>query len=617
MPPQSDNAVIIDACVNVAEFEKSFERMERAAEGFAGKAQKQLDKVDGSLDKAAKNAKKFKIEPTTDGIEAAGRKLDNLNATIENQTKQLAQYRLSYERVCERFGAASNEALKLERKILQLEAAVDKNTKGSDEYAAALRDAERVMQTTAGAAGKMKKGTDEAGDSMEHSSKSTGVFDSALGNLVANGISAMISAMGNLLVQTKEYRRDLSFLEQNARDAGVSMEYLHKQSAKLYAVTGDNNEVVEALSNILATDFSEKGMAQAIDLLAGAVIKFPETMKIESLADSLQETIAAGEATGQFSELLSRLGVDVDKFNAKMARTSSESGRQKLALDTLRKEGLDQIWISYQQNNEQLMENAAANYNLQRTYADLSSQIEPIETMLRVTLAEALLNNKDSIGKIIAALGDFIEIGAKVFGALSELNPVLLLVGGALALIVVKAAGVALGANIMAGGVAAATKTLAVAGPAAATAGAQFLLLSTNILMVAAAVWLVTSGIAALINAIKGVPQNMTINTPTMPDINQMKGKMGYASGTRSAMPGWHWVGENGPELRSFSGGEQVLTAAQSQAAFSGRTSAAYSNTAYHDNRSFTFLVDSVGTLMRIEARFKNEKMQMRQGAVR
>lgn len=33
----------------------------------------------------------------------------------------------------------------------------------------------------------------------------------------------------------------------------------------------------------------------------------------------------------------------------------------------------------------------------------------------------------------------------------------------------------------------------------------------------------------------------------------------GYANGTRSASPGWHWVGEEGPELLKFSGGEQVV----------------------------------------------------------
>lgn len=38
----------------------------------------------------------------------------------------------------------------------------------------------------------------------------------------------------------------------------------------------------------------------------------------------------------------------------------------------------------------------------------------------------------------------------------------------------------------------------------------------------------------------------------------------GYASGTRSAASGLHWVGELGPELINFSGGERVYTAAES-----------------------------------------------------
>jgi TP901 family phage tail tape measure protein len=38
----------------------------------------------------------------------------------------------------------------------------------------------------------------------------------------------------------------------------------------------------------------------------------------------------------------------------------------------------------------------------------------------------------------------------------------------------------------------------------------------------------------------------------------------GYGGGTGSANPGWHWVGEHGPELRAFKGGETVLNAAQS-----------------------------------------------------
>ena len=42
-----------------------------------------------------------------------------------------------------------------------------------------------------------------------------------------------------------------------------------------------------------------------------------------------------------------------------------------------------------------------------------------------------------------------------------------------------------------------------------------------------------------------------------------VKRRRGYASGTSNAEPGWAMVGENGPELLYFHGGERVLTAAE------------------------------------------------------
>ncbi|MDX3555181.1 replication protein [Streptomyces europaeiscabiei] len=47
-------------------------------------------------------------------------------------------------------------------------------------------------------------------------------------------------------------------------------------------------------------------------------------------------------------------------------------------------------------------------------------------------------------------------------------------------------------------------------------------------------------------------------------------GFKGYAKGTRGATPGWAWVGELGPELVRFGGGEQVLNTQDSLRAASG-----------------------------------------------
>lgn len=46
---------------------------------------------------------------------------------------------------------------------------------------------------------------------------------------------------------------------------------------------------------------------------------------------------------------------------------------------------------------------------------------------------------------------------------------------------------------------------------------------------------------------------------------NESRGIGGYATGTRSAKPGLHWVGEEGPELMNFKGGEVVYNAEESR----------------------------------------------------
>jgi phage-related tail protein len=50
---------------------------------------------------------------------------------------------------------------------------------------------------------------------------------------------------------------------------------------------------------------------------------------------------------------------------------------------------------------------------------------------------------------------------------------------------------------------------------------------------------------------------NMTVITRTN---GENIGRVGYADGTDYATPGWHWVGEEGPEPVYFTGGEKVIS---------------------------------------------------------
>lgn len=611
----SNDGIVINANINIDRIQQAINKMKSLMEDFASSTIKSIKKADESLEEARKNAEKWKIEPTTEGLDDAQRELDRLNAIIVNQQSELSNVEREYARVSERYGETGNEALKLEKRMLNLETAIEKNIKKSDDFGAALADAQTVLDKASESAEKAGNAAKDAGKGMEDGSKGVKVFDVALGTFVGDALSKAVSKCQELLEQTKELRRDLSFLEQNTKNAGLSMEFMNTKAGELYAITGDTNEVVEALSNVLASGFDDaEKFAEAVDLLAGAVVKFPETIKIESLADALQETIATGEATGQFSELLGRLGVDVEKFNERLSRTRSEASRQNLALQTLRKEGLDELWESYKTGNSDMIEAEKANYNLQLRYVELAKSIEPIETKIKTTFAQVLLDHEDQILAIVDAAGEIIGVGANIIGFLSELNPAMVLVGGGLALIAVKAASTALGMKIVSMGTASATKALAAAGPAAAAAGSQFLILAADLLMVGAAVFLVTSGIAMLISAIRGVPMinTGTIQVPSMSELQSQVGA-GYARGTRSAAPGWRWVGENGPELMRFSGGESIYSAEQSRALISSNRPSG----TYVDNRQIIVDVSNIETFNQIVRKMDSEKRTFRQGYVR
>ena len=86
----SGDGIIIGADIDIGRIQQAVNKMKSLMEDFAGGTSAAVQKADKELEKARKNAEKWKIEPTTDGIEAATRELDRLNATIVNQQAELA-----------------------------------------------------------------------------------------------------------------------------------------------------------------------------------------------------------------------------------------------------------------------------------------------------------------------------------------------------------------------------------------------------------------------------------------------------------------------------------------------------------------------------------------------
>lgn len=196
------------------------------------------------------------------------------------------------------------------------------------------------------------------------------------------GFDALVSGANNLIESTEELRGDLSMLDQNARTAGVGIDVARQSMQTLNTVSGEADSSVEAVSNLLAAGIPENRLQAAVEGLSNAVITFPDTLKVESLADSLQETLATGTAVGQFGEYLDRVGIGAEAFSASLALCTTEAEKQELALSTLTRGPLSGVYDGWKKANPELVAGRDAALELNTAMAEMAEALLPIKTDL-------------------------------------------------------------------------------------------------------------------------------------------------------------------------------------------------------------------------------------------
>lgn len=238
---------------------------------------------------------------------------------------------------------------------------------------------EQKLQSLAGQASKSKRALENISSAAGNVSDKLGKVSSKLAPVTA-GVLGLGTAALSTVDSTEELRSDLSKLDQNAKEHKVSVDTA-RQAWEDFAIASDETDsAVEATSNLLQAGFTESNLQKAVENLTGAYLRFPDTMKIESLADSLQETLATGEATGQFGELLDRLGIGAESFSKGLAECKTEADKQNYALETLAKAGLVDTYNGWKDTNSELVEGKKANLDLQKSMAKLADTVQPIMT---------------------------------------------------------------------------------------------------------------------------------------------------------------------------------------------------------------------------------------------
>ena len=231
---------------------------------------------------------------------------------------------------------------------------------------------------------------------------------------VTLAVAGLATAAVATVPATQELRSDLSKLDQNAKENGVSVD-VAREAWKDFAIqSGETDSAIEATSNLLQAGFTESNLQKAVEGLAGAAQRFPDTLKVESLADSLQETLSTGEATGQFGELLDRLGIGAENFSAQLQNCATDAQKQNLALQTLANAGLMDTYKAWVENNQAMIDNQDAALDMQEQVAEFAETIQPLVTTALQGLTELLKWFNQLPAPVQGAIGILLLLAASI-----------------------------------------------------------------------------------------------------------------------------------------------------------------------------------------------------------
>ena len=414
------------------------------------KALKNVNSEISSTQKELKDVERLlKMDPGN--TELLRQKYELLNKSVdqtETKLDALKQAEKEVQQQFERGDVSEAQYNAIKREIESTQISLRDLRKRAEETDRAIKGVdEKPIEEVANAADKAEKELKEAGK------EASSFGDHLKAEALVAGAQGLLSTMKDVSEESKELNTDLSRLEQNALENGVSAEKARDAWREFAIQSGETDSAVEATSNLLQAGFTESNLEKAVNGLAGAAQRFPDTLKVESLADSLQETLQAGAATGQFAELLDRVGVGAENFSEKLEKCSTDAERQNLVLQALAETGLNESYEGWKKNNEALYENNEANLKMQEQLAELGEKIMPIITQIIDGIAVALewFNNLDedtqkvilTVIALVAAIGPLISAFQGLSGVMSFIaaNPIVLLIAaivGLVALIAVK-----------------------------------------------------------------------------------------------------------------------------------------------------------------------------------
>ena len=317
---------------------------------------------------------------------------------------------------------AKEAALKEENKLSSLsealrEAGVNTNNLGHD-----TEELKRKYERLERSQKKIQEITEKQNKNSEAISKTKGKIAGTIGS-----VTALAGSFFALDAVTEEYRNNQAKLTAAYKAAGLSTNAAKKAYSGFYKILGDDDTATEASQLLAKLARNEADVSKWTKIAAGIYGTFGDSLPIEGLIESANETARTGTITGSFADAINwaskegkTFGVALKKntkdnkewnkavkacesaedyFNLALQSCGSEAKRNKLIMETL--QGTYQgAAASFKKNNKQIIQNRQA----QLVWNDILGKTGKIAGTVKGMIIEMLGVSKKGSVKANSAL---------------------------------------------------------------------------------------------------------------------------------------------------------------------------------------------------------------------
>lgn len=343
-----------------------------------------LEKVKQQLaaTEKAMDEQRASMQQVDDAVEDTRNSYEKLEDTVQGQRDKMERLQSEYKNTALEMGSTSDEAKDLKEQIKALSSEIHENESKMNQ----------LEQEAKEASGEMEDLTEATKDAEEGFTVMKGAMGTFLGNAMTKMVDMAkegVTSIYNLADETREYRGEMNKLSSAATSNGYTTEYAKQKYMDLYSVLADETASNTTVSNFMAMQMSQENLNTVLHAATGIWAKYGDSIPLDGLAESINETANVGTVTGNLADALNWAGINEDDFNSKLSLCGDTQERQSLIVNTL-EQAYGTLADSYQDNNKNVMQanRTIAEYN--DTMADLGAEIEPVTTAIKKGFTEVI-----------------------------------------------------------------------------------------------------------------------------------------------------------------------------------------------------------------------------------